>query len=306
MKVRKIWLVSFTLIGVGMLSAFSLKISPPPLGQPVPDSDATVSGASEPTLQYKAYTLPGSVVHTLLIPASSRFKVTPAVSRELDTLENFAQKHQALAVLNGGFFDPKNAKTTSYVLQQGQIIADPRQNERLMDNPNLALYLDRILNRSEWQRYRCGSAVRYEIAFHRQSNSRGCKLTDALGGGPRLLPEITAVPEGFLAYADGKVSRDPLGSSQANARTAVGITRSGHLIWVMAAQKPSSSTASGLSLPELADFLKTLGVKTALNLDGGSSSALYYQGTTFYGKVDERENPRVRPVKSVLLVQEKN
>jgi exopolysaccharide biosynthesis protein len=59
-----------------------------------------------------------------------------------------------------------------------------------------------------------------------------------------------------------------------------------------------------MSLQALADFMKTKDVEKAMNLDGGSSSSLYYQGKTFYGKVDEKGNQLRRLVKSVLLVQE--
>ena len=62
---------------------------------------------------------------------------------------------------------------------------------------------------------------------------------------------------------------------------------------------------SGMSLPAVADFLKSLGVQKAMNLDGRSSSSLYYNGKSFYGKVDLDGNFIKRPVKSVLLVQEK-
>jgi exopolysaccharide biosynthesis protein len=118
------------------------------------------------------------------------------------------------------------------------------------------------------------------------------------------LPEITSLQEGFVDFSNGEVIRDPLNSTQPNARSAVGITRDGSLLWVMVAQKPDSPSTSGMSLPALAAFMKTLGVEKAMNLDGGSSSCLYYKGKTFYGKVDEKGNLVRRPVKSVLLVSQ--
>ena len=276
------WLLRLILLGVGIAITSSQFI---PL-------------RAVPALQYKVYSLPDSFVHTVVIP--KRFEVKTALSPTVETLENFAHRYGAIAVLNGGFFDPNNHKTTSYVIQQGQVVADPKDNERLINNPHLAAYLEQILNRSEFRRYQCGSTVRYDITSHRQPIPESCRLVDALGGGPSLLPENTAVAEGFLDYTNGEISRDPLGSRQANARTAIGITRQGDLLWVMAAQtKPN---ASGLSLEELTDFLKTLGAQKAMNLDGGSSAALYYQGKTFYGKVNEQGLVQ-RPVKSVLLLQ---
>ncbi len=255
---------------------------------------------SEKTIRYEQQTLAQSKVHVLLIPSQSRFLVTPALSPHLNTVEEFAQKHRAVAIINGGFFDPNNQKTTSVVVLQGKLVADPRQNERLVNNPNLKPYLAKILNRSEFRRYLCGQTVRYDIVLRNAPPPTGCQLIDALGGGPQLLPELTLEQEGFV---DSAHSRDALGSTQLNARTAVGITRDGSIVLVMVAQKPKTPTNSGMSLSALADFLKSLGVQKAMNLDGGSSSSLYYNGKSFYGKVDLDGNFIKRPVKSVLIVQ---
>jgi exopolysaccharide biosynthesis protein len=112
------------------------------------------------------------------------------------------------------------------------------------------------------------------------------------------------VEEGFIAYSNGKVIRDAIGSQGLNARSAVGITRDGDIVLAMVAQKPESATNSGISLPELAKFLSTLNVEKAMNLDGGSSSSIFYQDRTVYGKVDAEGNQIQRPIKSVLLVSE--
>jgi len=253
-------------------------------------------------IQYESYTIEQSVVHTLLIPASSHFSVTPAVSQEVSTLESFAQKHQAVAAINGGFFDPVNQKSTSIVVVEGVLVANPNQNERLIDNPKLAPYLKKIFNRTEFRRYLCGQTIRYDISLHTEPPLPGCRLVDVLGGGPRLLPELSSLQEGFLDFSNGEVIRDPLGSSQPNARSAVGITRDGSVLWMMVAQKPEAPTTSGMSLQALAAFMKTKGVEEAMNLDGGSSSSFYYKGKTFYGKVNENGNPVKRPVKSALLI----
>ncbi len=256
----------------------------------------------EAQINYQSHQLDSSVVHSLLIPVSSGFVVKTASSEQLISLEHFAQQHQTLVVINGGFFDPNNQKTTSYIVQEGQLVADPRLNEGLMDNPNNAPYLDKILNRTEFRRYSCGSTFRYDIALHSEAIPEDCILVDALGGGPGLLPALTLFQEGFLDFEDGKVIRDALGTKRLNARSAVGITYEGDILLVMAAQKPELPQNSGVSLPELAEFMKSFGVEKAMNLDGGSSSALYYQGETFYGRVT-RDGDRVqRPIKSVLVV----
>jgi exopolysaccharide biosynthesis protein len=293
LNVRKIKLLALILISLAMVLWFNLRFSTP--------SIPTVASSSPKTIRYFERTLPQSIAHILLIPANSKFLVTPAISQKVATVQEFAQKHRAVAILNAGFFDPVNQKSTSYVILHGKLVADPKENERLVNNPNLKPYLSQIFNRAEFRRYLCGQTNRYSIALHSQSPPAGCQLVDAIGAGPSLLPELTLAQEGFVDNAN---KRDALGSNQPNARTAVGITRDGSIVLVMVAQKPSASANSGISLPALADFMKTLGADQAMNLDGGSSSSLYYNGKTFYGKVDLEGNSIKRPVKSVLLVQE--
>ncbi|MDJ0634693.1 MAG: phosphodiester glycosidase family protein [Xenococcaceae cyanobacterium MO_188.B29] len=243
-----------------------------------------------------------SIVHTVTIPDNSNFVVTPAIEGELQPITDFATKYEAIAVINGGYFDPKNQKTTSYLVKEGTLLADPRTNERLIDNPDLAPYLGKILNRVEFRRYLCGEEIFYDITLHNTPSPNGCELKDALGGGPTLLPQDTSVEEGFVAYSNGKIIRNAIGTTSPNARSAVGIKENGDIVFAMVEQKPIAG-GSGMSLPQLADFLSTLGVTKAMNLDGGSSASLYYQGQTFYGRLDKEGNKIKRPIKSVLLVQ---
>lgn len=252
---------------------------------------------------YQKKDLPNSIAYILSIPSNNSYHITLKVSPQVDFIERFTSEPNILAVLNAGFFDPKNQKTTSYIIQNGKLTGDPKQNDRLMNNPDLQSYLKQILNRSEWRQYQCENIVKYAIAFHQDPIPSNCQLINSIGGGPRLLPNLTAETEAFITKQNGKIVRDALGYNRRNARTAIGMTEDNHLIWVMIAQKPEQPKDSGMSLPELADFLKNLGVKEALNLDGGSSSSLYYQGKTFYGKVDPEGKIIKRPVKSVIILQ---
>jgi hypothetical protein len=237
------------------------------------------------------------VIHTLLIPRSNL--VTIAQSPGLATVKEFAQKLTAKAVLNGGFFDPKNQLSTSYIIQNGKITGEPRDNPKLVNNPDLAPYLPLILNRSEFRRYQCGVNIYYDIVKHNQPIPFGCDLVDALGGGPQLLPELTSIAEGFTAYRGDELIRDAIGINQPNARTAIAITPGGDLLWIIVTQK---NPLGGLSLEELATFCRNLGVKKALNLDGGSSTSLYWGGNSYYGQVSDQGQKIIRPIKSVLVL----
>ncbi|NEQ70601.1 MAG: phosphodiester glycosidase family protein [Symploca sp. SIO2D2] len=293
---RKIFWLSLLVISLLLVLFFGFR------EKAAHSNSSAVKTLASKQLHYQSHQLDSAVVHTLLIPAASDFVVKTAAAEQLIPLENFIEEHQALAVINGGFFDPNNQKTTSYIVQAGQLVADPQLNEGLMDNPNNEPYLDKILNRTEFRRYRCESTFRYDIALHSGAIPEGCTLVDALGGGPGLLPALTLFQEGFLDFEEGKVIRDALGTKRLNARSAVGITSEGDILLVMVAQKPESPQNSGISLPELAEFMKSLGAEAGMNLDGGSSSALYYQGETFYGRIDKEGNRIKRPIKSVLVV----
>lgn len=268
----------------------------------VPSALPTSSLSPRP-LAYREVPLERGIAHVLLVPAEGEYVVTPAIAPGLVTVAEFAEDTGAIAVLNGGFFDPNNQQTTSFVIRAGEVIADPAQNSRLTENPDLKPYLDAILNRSEWRRYECDGDRRYDIAFRSDPVPPNCTLLDALGGGPQLVPEQTDEAEAFVAYRDGQTIRDALGRDRPNARTAIGITNSGDLLWVVAAQTPEFAPQSGALLSELATLMQNLGAVRALNLDGGSSAGMTYDHTLYLGKLDGQGEAIERPIKSVLLLQ---
>ena len=94
---------------------------------------------------------------------------------------------------------------------------------------------------------------------------------------------------------DGEITVDTnseVGQSMAsNPRTAIGIIDENHYIIVVSDGRTSES--EGLSLYQLAEVMKSYGVKTAYNLDGGGSSTLYFNGKvinkpTTNGTISER------------------
>lgn len=301
---RKIWSLLLTLLGLGLL--FLIFRSVEPFAETAANSPPTVAASTVAplTIGYQVRSTASSQVHILTIPLQGRFSVMPAAAPLTEPLDNFAKQHPAsqssgavIAAINGGFFDPQNQQSTSYIILRGKVVADPRQNDRLTTNPDLKPYLAQIFNRTELRQYRCQQAIRYEFAQRQDSVPAGCALETALGAGPQLLPTIAAQAEGFVDVTNG---RDSLATRQPNARSAIGLSHDRQtMIWVMVAQ---TSPESGMSLSELAALMRSLGAETAMNLDGGSSSALYYQGKTIYGKVDEAGRVQ-RSLKSVLFVK---
>lgn len=305
-----LWFVlTLSLLGVSSCGSGQLLTTPSASSDaPREEAETTnsppVTAKSLKAVEYQTYELPTSLVHVVTVPPTSDRQVTVAWSEELETLASLAQSAGAIAAINAGFFDPQNGLTTSYIIADGAIVATPQQNPRLMENPALQAYLPAILNRSEFRVYDCEDGVQYDIAPRSTSIPANCRLNSAVGAGPQLLPTLTGYEEGFLADDPaGEIVRDALGSQAANARSAVGVKADGTVVLAIAAQLPDVDFPTGLTLAEMANFLKQLGVEKALNLDGGSSTSLYFQGQTYLGRLDDTGIPIERPIKSALLIQ---
>ena len=267
----------------------------------------TIEEMSEPTADfpkpsYQTYDLPQATVHVVSVPKGRDISI--AVADDLKTVEEFAREEDgAIAILNAGFFDPNNGKTTSYLASEGQIVGDPAENEGLTGNPKLQPLLPQIFNRSEFRIYDCPLAQMlhpYDIAFHDAPVSGNCTIESAVGAGPQLLPEDTGEAEAFKTYENGELVRDAIGSMGPNARSAIAIHPDGSLFLIMAAQRPD---ARGMTLAELTEFATSIGATQLLNLDGGSSSSLYYDGQVYLARLDREGNPIQRPIKSVIIVK---
>jgi hypothetical protein len=291
---------------MAMVGCTALPEGTTPGGMSAPEALTDVSPPAARPPVYETFPLPAAKVHLVTIPDPGAYPVRVAVADDLTLVPDFEVAPDcrvtdcALAAINAGFFDPNNGLTTSFITVNRVLAADPRQNQSLVGNSALAPYMEQILNRSEFRRYDCEGKPRYDITPHRTSMSPGCALVDAVGAGPQLLPQDTAAIEGFVDTSATPV-RDALGSQSANARSAIGIKADGTLVLAMVAQVPGVSP-TGMSFAELTDFLAQQGVTRALNLDGGSSSTLVYDGTPHFGRLNPEGEFIQRPVKSIMWV----
>ncbi|HEY5265510.1 MAG TPA: phosphodiester glycosidase family protein [Acidimicrobiales bacterium] len=113
------------------------------------------------------------------------------------------------------------------------------------------------------------------------TSTAGC---NNIGGHPILLNDGVVVP---ISPADAYML-------QRYARTVIGWTRSGETVILIVAGVDAKSGATGHQLVRL---LRSLNVVTALDLDGGDSTALYANGHVYY-----HAGRGERPVSTGLLV----
>lgn len=175
-----------------------------------------------------------------------------------------AAENNAILAVNGDYY---GANSTGYVIRNGVVYRDTVREDS--SNGDLAIYKDGSFK------------VIYEDEISADQLVKD-GVVNLLAFGPSLVE-------------DGEITVDTnseVGQSMAsNPRTAIGIIDENHYIIVVSDGRTSES--EGLSLYQLAEVMKSYGVKTAYNLDGGGSSTLYFNGQvmnkpTTNGTISER------------------
>lgn len=120
------------------------------------------------------------------------------------------------------------------------------------------------------------------------------RVVEVVGGLPRLIDNGVADP---VQFAREEILPERVVSGH-YARTAVGVRADGHTVVIVVADGTEPHSV-GMSLPELAEYLKSQGCVNALNLDGGGSSTMVVRGNLVNKPSDQ---PQGRPVGTSLLI----
>ena len=175
-----------------------------------------------------------------------------------------AANNNAILAVNGDYY---GANTTGYVIRNGVVYRDTVREDS--SNGDLAIYKD-------------GS---FKIIYENEISADQLVkdgVVNLLAFGPALVENGEIVVN----------TKSEVGQSMAsNPRTAIGIIDENHYIIIVSDGRTSES--QGLSLYEMAEVMKSYGVKTAYNLDGGGSSTMYLNGQvinkpTTNGNISER------------------
>ncbi len=217
----------------------------------------------------------------------------PYTVDELETNRSVYDKLNPEFIVNAGFFDQKNKKTVSYVVIDGNIVLDPKNNENLMSNEVLKPYMDKILNRSEFRIYsnEKGKLI-YDIVPHNEAIPEGCVLKHSIQGGPGLVPDLRLEEEFFILVRDGKIISESASSLHKYARTAIGIKENNVYIFIVTNDSP-------MTLKELAESAEKLGMEKAMAFDGGGSTSFDSDELHI---ISEKDN-QARKLKSFLMLK---
>ena len=159
-----------------------------------------------------------------------------------------AQSVNAVLAVNGDYYGARDA---GYVIRNGQLLRSDSQDANQED---LVIYQD-----GSFEIIREGDITAQDLL------NKGA--VQVLSFGPALIENSQVAVD----------SCDERGKAMASIpRTAIGIIDDKHYVLVVSDGRTDES--KGLSLKELADFMKELKVTTAYNLDGGGSSTMYFNG----------------------------
>lgn len=176
-----------------------------------------------------------------------------------------ATENNAILAVNGDYY---GANSSGYVIRNGVVYRDSVREDA--SNGDLAIYKDSS----------------FKIIYENQISADQLVqdgVVNLLAFGPSL------VENGEISVG---INTEVGQAMASNPRTAIGIIDENHYIIVVSDGRTSES--KGLSLYQMAEVMKSYGVKTAYNLDGGGSSTLYFNGqvinkpTTGGSKISER------------------
>lgn len=222
-----------------------------------------------------------------------KYSLIPFVVDNLTENREVYKNLNSKFVVNAGFFDPKNQQTVSYVVINGQVVADPEENENLVQNKTLAPYLEKILNRSEFRILEDEKGrIVYDIAPHNEAVQEGYKLKHSIQGGPMLFPELRLEEEFFILVKDGKIVSESASALHKFARTAIGIKENSVYLFIVTNDTP-------MSLEEVGDLARRWGMEKAMAFDGGGSTSFDCADLNI---ISEKDN-QARKLKSFLILK---
>ena len=179
-----------------------------------------------------------------------------------DTTSDMAEENNAVLAINGDYY---GARQSGYVIRNGVVYRNQGSNGE-----------DMVISKDGTLSFISESDTTTDSLIQKQA-------WQVLSFGPVL------VENGQIAVTEN----DEVGMAMAsNPRTAIGTVAKNRYLFVVSDGRTSES--AGLSLYELANFMKSLGATNVYNLDGGGSSTMVFQGevvnnpTTNGNKISER------------------
>ena len=182
-----------------------------------------------------------------------------------------ALANNAVLAINGDYY---GAQENGYVLRNGVLYRDTAQEGQ----EDLVIYEDGSFE----------IIVEDQVAAQELLDKGAVQI---LSFGPALVTDSE-----ISVTADEEVGK----AKSSNPRTAIGVIDDLHYVFVVSDGRTDES--EGLSLYQLAQFMSSLGVKTAYNLDGGGSSTMVFNGTVINTPTSTGKRSKERSVSDIVYI----
>lgn len=210
----------------------------------------------------------------------SDFEFGVAVPDSPMVTSTIAAGENALAAINGTFFNMKEGYNVHYVRVNDSVIAVTDEKEFGVRATGVFTASGEDADIGSW------GPEREDVA--------GAHAEDAIVSGPLLTDDATDIA---LPGNSFNTARHP--------RSLIGTTHDGHILFIVVDGR-QPGYADGMSLFELRALARSLGCTDALNLDGGGSATLYIAGQGDNGVVNRPSGKVQRPVPSIIFVRNAN
>lgn len=184
---------------------------------------------------------------------------------------DIAESVNAILAINGDYY---GAQESGYVIRNGVIYRETAKS----GNEDLVIYGDGSFE-----------IIDEDDITAEELLEKGAQ--NVLAFGPAL------VEDGSVSVTEDEEVGKAMAS---NPRTVIGIIDENHYVFVVADGRTSDN--EGLSLYELAEFMESLGVQTAYNLDGGGSSTMYFNGQIINKPTTNGSSIKERSVSDIVYI----
>ncbi|WP_207534786.1 phosphodiester glycosidase family protein [Desertivirga arenae] len=205
----------------------------------------------------------------------------------LKKVSEFGNEHKAIAAINAGFFDVKRGGSVDFLRSNGEVIDTNKRSKDGLRPPHrkgAIIIKDKQLDIAKW---------------------------DGTNDWEKHLEGEDVLVSGPVVLLDRKVQQlDTVShNTYCHPRSALALDKKNRLLFVVVDGRDKN--AMGMSLTELGRFLKWMGCRKAISMDGGGSSALWINGFPENGIVSYPSDNKVwdhageRKVANAVVIKRK-
>ncbi|MCH5247663.1 MAG: phosphodiester glycosidase family protein [Muribaculaceae bacterium] len=220
-------------------------------------------------------------VSYVIFPYES-FDITLVPHDGLKKVSETATENNALCAINAGYWNMDTDIAATYIRSNGKDLSKTESVEGYRVNGIV------IFDSGNFSIEYCDTTQYGDVA---------ARFDNILSCGPLL------IDEDFVFDYTGRGGF----FSNRHPRSVIGTTPDGEMIFLVVDGR-NKGQADGVSIPELTEICQWLGMKDALNLDGGGSSTLWFEGAVVNHPSDNHryDHEGERKVSSSIIVGKNN